>query len=30
MEEIETQLEGGIDLRGFLGLGETVRPGAPV
>lgn len=27
VEQIETQLEGDIDLRGFLGLDETVRPG---
>jgi uncharacterized OsmC-like protein len=27
VEQIETQLEGDIDLRGFLGLDEKVRPG---
>jgi uncharacterized OsmC-like protein len=27
IEQIETQLEGDIDLRGFLGLDEKVRPG---
>lgn len=27
VEQIETQLEGDIDLRGFLGLDENVRPG---
>ena len=27
LEEVESELEGDLDLRGFLGISEEVRPG---